>query len=112
MTKDYEHNQADIDRMIRYIKTVDPDNATPEMAIYLLESQYAKDHLLGHDDPELTYTIYKDYRDKKKPMTPQERARVNKLRSDKLTQAFVEALSPKKNPKPSFWAKNKKKKLN
>jgi len=66
MAKDYEISEEDIDKMIRYIKTIDPDNATPEMAIYLLENEYAKEHLLEHKDPKLAYTIYLDYKNKKK----------------------------------------------
>ena len=66
MAKDYEINEADIDRMILYIKTIDPDHATPEMAILMIETEYAKNHLLSHENPEAHYAIYQDLKKKKK----------------------------------------------
>lgn len=61
MTKDYEYTEADIDKMIAYIKTVDPENATPQMAIRMLETEYAKSHLMEHDEPEIHAAIYDDF---------------------------------------------------
>lgn len=65
MTKDYEINEADIERIISYIKLTDPDNATPEMAITVLENMYAKYHVLSHEEPEILDAIFKDIKDKK-----------------------------------------------
>ena len=65
MAKHYEINEKDIDEVIRYLKTVDPDNATPEMAIALLEQLQASGHLLSHENPELFDKIYQDLKNKK-----------------------------------------------
>ena len=61
MAKDYEYSEADIDRMIEYIRTIDPEHATPEMAIRMLETEYAKNHKLTHDNPEILEAIYNDF---------------------------------------------------
>lgn len=42
MADDYEINEKDIDSVIRFLKTVDPENATPEMAINILEEPAEK----------------------------------------------------------------------
>jgi cytochrome oxidase Cu insertion factor (SCO1/SenC/PrrC family) len=65
MAKHYEINEKDIDEVIRYLKTVDPENATPEMAIALLEQLQASVHLLSHENPELLDKIYQDLKNKK-----------------------------------------------
>jgi cytochrome oxidase Cu insertion factor (SCO1/SenC/PrrC family) len=44
----YEMSEADIDKTIAYLKTVDPERATPEDAIAYLEYYQAKFHALGH----------------------------------------------------------------
>lgn len=46
--QEYEMNQEDIDKVIAYLKTIDPENATPENAIAYLEKYQAKFHALGH----------------------------------------------------------------
>ncbi len=60
MANDYELNEQDIDSTIRYLKTIDPGNATPEMAIAFLEELQAGVHSLAHTKPELLEKIYKD----------------------------------------------------
>lgn len=45
---EYEMSEQDIDKVIVYLKTIDPDNATPENAIAYLEKYQAKFHALGH----------------------------------------------------------------
>lgn len=62
MAEEYQYTEADIDKMIAYIKTVDPDNATPEMAIKMLETEYAKNHLMAHENPEVHEAIYNDFK--------------------------------------------------
>ena len=62
MAKDYQITEADIENMIAYIKTVDPDNATPEMAIQILETEYAKNHMMSHDNPDVLEAIYTDFK--------------------------------------------------
>jgi len=61
MSSDYQYTEADIDKMIAYIKTVDPINATPEMAIRMLETEFAKNHILSHENPEVHEAIYNDF---------------------------------------------------
>jgi hypothetical protein len=46
--KEYEMSEADIDKTIAYLKTIDPEHATPEDAIAYLEYYQAKFHALGH----------------------------------------------------------------
>lgn len=65
MDKDYEINEQDIERTIRFLKTIDPENATPEMAISLLEDLQAGVHKLSHDNPELLESLYKELSDDK-----------------------------------------------
>jgi len=53
--QEYEISEADIDKTIAYLKTIDPEHATPEDAIAYLEYYQAKFHALGHvlSDEEL-----------------------------------------------------------
>lgn len=60
MPQRYELNEKDIDSVIRYLKIVDPDNATPERAIALLEDLQAGTHMLAHDNPELLEQLYRE----------------------------------------------------
>jgi hypothetical protein len=46
--KQYELTDEDIEKVINYLKIVDPENATPENAISFLEQYAVKFHLLGH----------------------------------------------------------------
>lgn len=65
MAKQYEMNEKDIDRVIRWLKIHDPENATPETAIEILEEMYARVHLLSHEDPELLEKIHQELNQKK-----------------------------------------------
>jgi hypothetical protein len=65
MAEEYEINEKDIDSVIRWLKIHDPENATPEMAIEILEEMYARVHLMSHEDPELLEKIYRDLRSRK-----------------------------------------------
>jgi len=62
----YEINEKDIDRIIAYIKLIDPKNATPEIAIAILEDEYAKYHVLDHNEPEILDALFYDVKKKKK----------------------------------------------
>ena len=46
--EEYQINEADIDKIIAYLKTVDPKNATPENAIAFLEDYAKRFHEMGH----------------------------------------------------------------
>lgn len=65
MAKKYELNEKDIDSVIRYLKQIDPQNATPEMAIAFLEEYQAKIHILAHEDPEYLEKIYQKVKRKR-----------------------------------------------
>ena len=53
--EEYQINEADIDKIITYLKTVDPDNATSENAIAFLRDYAKRFHEMGHvlSDDEL-----------------------------------------------------------
>ena len=65
MTNGYQLNEKDIDAVIRYLKTIDPENATPEMAIEILEHMKASFHTMAHEDPKALEAIYNDIKEKK-----------------------------------------------
>ena len=56
--QDYEINEEDIDTVLNILKQTDPNNATPDMAIAILEHLQATVHELGHTDPEQLLEIY------------------------------------------------------
>jgi cell fate (sporulation/competence/biofilm development) regulator YlbF (YheA/YmcA/DUF963 family) len=60
--QEYEMSEADIDKTIAYLKTIDPEHATPEDAIAYLEYYQAKFHALGHvlTDEELQQ-LYEEF---------------------------------------------------
>jgi hypothetical protein len=66
MDKDYEINEKDIDSVIRFLKIHDPENATPENAISLLEELNAGIHKMSHTNPELLEKLYKELNENKK----------------------------------------------
>jgi cytochrome oxidase Cu insertion factor (SCO1/SenC/PrrC family) len=66
MAKRYELNEKDIDATIRYLKTVDPDNATPERAIEYLEMLQAGYHTLAHTQPDVLEKVYQELKDNKR----------------------------------------------
>jgi neutral trehalase len=45
--KEYEANQEDIDKVVAYLKTIDPEHATPQDAIDFLTQYQEKFHQLG-----------------------------------------------------------------
>lgn len=56
----YQINEKDIDSVLNFLRLTDPDHATPEMAIVLLEHMYATFHTMNHDDPEKLKELYED----------------------------------------------------
>lgn len=66
--KPYEMSEADIDKTIAYLKTLDPDHATPEDAIAYLEYYQTVIHELGHqlsdDELQQLYEEFSAGRDK------------------------------------------------
>ena len=45
--KEYEASQEDIDKVVAYLKTIDPERATPQDAIDFLTQYQEKFHQLG-----------------------------------------------------------------
>lgn len=52
MSNGYQLNEKDIEGTIRFLQTIDPEKATPEMAIALLEHFKGAFHELAHTDPK------------------------------------------------------------
>jgi hypothetical protein len=61
--EDYEISGQDIDSVLKYLKLNDPENATPEKAIAMLEDLQAGIHMLAHSNPELLEKLYKEVKD-------------------------------------------------
>lgn len=66
MTKGYEINEKDIDSVLNFLKRTDPENATPEMAIEILEHLKATFHSLSHTNPDQLVKIYEELKKKRK----------------------------------------------
>lgn len=56
----YYINEKDIDTVLNILKRTDPENATPEKAIEILESIQAGVHVLGHTNPQALIEIQKE----------------------------------------------------
>lgn len=66
MSNGYQINEKDIDTVLNILKREDPDNATPERAIEILESLQAGFHQMSHTNPELLEEIKKELDKNKK----------------------------------------------
>jgi hypothetical protein len=66
MAKHYELNEKDIESVLNFLRLTDPEHATPEMAIAILEHMRASFHTMSHEDPELLGEIYRELKAKKK----------------------------------------------
>ena len=62
----YQLNEKDIDSVIRFLELTDPEHATPEMAIEILEHLQATFHTMNDTDPEQLKAIYKSLIEQKK----------------------------------------------
>jgi len=62
--EEYQISEGDIDKIIAYLKIVDPENATPENAIAFLEDYATRFHEMGHvfkdDELKELYDKYKN----------------------------------------------------
>lgn len=65
MAKQYELNEKDIDSVLRYLKLTDPEHATAEWAIGILEYMHETMDSLSFDNPELLDKIVEDFKNKK-----------------------------------------------
>ena len=68
MSGGYKLNEKDIDSVLEYLKREDPENATPEMAMELLEHYKARFHDLAHTKPDLLDKIYADLKKSKEKL--------------------------------------------
>lgn len=59
-TGGYQMNEKDIDSVLQFLKITDPEHATPEMAIALLEHLKAHFHTMAHLDPEALKKQYEE----------------------------------------------------
>ena len=66
MAKGYEINEKDIKGAINFLKYTDPEHATPEMAIELLEYLQKNAHTLAHTDLNKLTEIYNEFKETKK----------------------------------------------
>ena len=64
-TGGYQLNEKDIEGVIRYLKTIDPKNATPEMAIAILEHLKGTYHTMAHETPEKLKEIFEELKKQK-----------------------------------------------
>lgn len=60
MAKQYELNEKDIDTVLNILKRNDPEHATPEWAIRILEHLYTTLDDVSFDDPERLDRIIED----------------------------------------------------
>lgn len=65
MAESYELNEKDIDSVIRYLKIHEPENATRERAIALLEDLQAGVHMMAHNNPDLLEKLQKELEENK-----------------------------------------------
>jgi len=54
----YQINEKDIDTVLNILKRVDPERATPEMAIDILEHYQASFHSMKDKDPEMLVKMF------------------------------------------------------
>ncbi|HUD19583.1 MAG TPA: hypothetical protein VMR81_04020 [Patescibacteria group bacterium] len=59
-TGGYQLNEKDIDGVLKFLKATDPEHATPEMAMALLEHLKAHYHTMAHFEPEELEKEYKE----------------------------------------------------
>lgn len=60
MSSGYKINEKDIDTVLSILKRTDPENATSENAIDILESFQSGIHTLAHTNPELLKELQKE----------------------------------------------------
>jgi hypothetical protein len=60
---DYEMNEEDIDSMLHYLKLTKPEQATPEIAIAILQRLQIKLDGIEKIDPDAIEAILKDLED-------------------------------------------------
>lgn len=62
----YQITEKDIDSTITFLKATDPEHATPELAIELLEYLHVTFHEMSHEDPSKLTALYEEFKKQKK----------------------------------------------
>jgi hypothetical protein len=70
MAKKNGFSDKDIEVALRYLKYHDPENATPEVAISLLEDLHRGYHEMSHHDPQKLLELQKEIDENKKSQKP------------------------------------------
>lgn len=65
----YKINEKDINTVINILQRIDPENATPEMAISILEHFQAKFHTMAHESPEKLVQLFNELKEQKRLKT-------------------------------------------
>lgn len=60
MTEHYEINEKDIEVTLRYLKYHDPENATREVAITMLQDLKSGFHSMAHNHPDVLLGLQKE----------------------------------------------------
>lgn len=58
---EYKITKEDVEKMLRYLRLVLPEHATPEKAIFLLEQQHIHYENIEKLQPELIESILQDF---------------------------------------------------
>jgi len=65
MTDEYEINEKDIETVLQFLKLTDPEHATPDIAIALLEYMKAAFHKMALEDPEMLQKMYEELKNER-----------------------------------------------
>lgn len=65
MAASYELNEKDINSIVRYLTIHEPENATRERAIALLEDLQAGVHIMAHNNPDMLERLQKELEENK-----------------------------------------------
>ena len=79
MTKRYEITDKDIERVLLYLKYHDPENATPEKAISMLEDLRQGYHEKAHNNPASLLELQKQLDKDRKKIKPRLSNPINPL---------------------------------
>jgi hypothetical protein len=65
MPNEYEINEKDIEAVLRFLKATDPEHATSEIAVALLEHMQAAFHKMAVEDPDMLQKMYEELKTEK-----------------------------------------------
>lgn len=67
MSKEYEISEKDIAKVENYLRLNDPEHASRDMAIVILDHMHTMLDGLSFEDPELLEKVIQDIQNKEKP---------------------------------------------